>query len=148
MKALLFFLLFGFSLFSQAGEGDLGIGVMVGNPTGVSGKYWLQGSHAVDGGVGFSLGSSTNLSLHSDYLIHSEGALVFNDEHPLDVYFGLGGRMKFADDIRLGARVPLGVAYRHEGTSDMFAEVAPVIDFISRVGVDLHLLFGARYYFQ
>ena len=126
-----------------------GVGVMLGNPTGVSAKHWLDGATAVDAGVGFSFGSSTNLALHSDYLFHSEGALVLNDVHPLDIYYGLGGRIKFSDDIIIGARVPVGVAYKDpNGSSDMFAEVAPVINFISRVGVDMHLLFGARYYFN
>lgn len=130
-------------------EGELGVGAMLGNPTGVSTKYWLGGDKAVDAGFGFSFGSSTNLAVHSDYLFHSEGALFLNDVHPLDLYFGLGGRMKFADDILIGARVPIGVVYKDEGgKSDMFLEVAPVIDFISRVGMDLHLLCGARYYFN
>jgi hypothetical protein len=137
------------SSLSFAAEGDKGIGVMLGNPTGLSGKYWLDETKAVDAGVGFSVGSATNLTLHSDFLLHSIGALVMNDIHPLDVYCGLGGRVKFADDIQIGLRVPVGVAYKApNNASDMFAEIAPVIDFISRTGIDLNVLIGARYYFN
>ncbi len=148
MKIFLVIFLF-ISACAFAAEGDIGVGAMLGNPTGLSGKYWLGEAKAVDAGVGFSLGSATNLTLHSDFLLHSIGALVMNDSHPLDVYCGLGGRIKFADDIQIGLRVPVGVAYMApNNSSDMFAEIAPVIDFISRTGIDLNILIGARYYFR
>jgi hypothetical protein len=148
MKAFLFAILF-VTINAMATEGDMGLGAMLGNPTGLSAKYWLDDNKAIDGGAGFSFGNDSDFSLHSDFLLHSEGALVMNDKHPLDVYFGLGGRVKFADDIQVGARVPIGLAYKTENNgSDMFFEVAPVIDFISRVGVDLNVLIGARYYFR
>lgn len=135
-------------LISKARAQQTGVGLMVGNPTGVSVKKWLSEDYAIDGGVGFSLGSSTNMVIHSDYLLHSKGALLFNDVHSLDVYYGLGGRMKFADDIQIGLRVPVGVAHTFEGNSvDVFGEVAPVIDFVSRSGIDLNLAFGGRFYF-
>ena len=74
MKSLmtfLFILLCSLPVFANS-EGDLGIGAMIGNPVGVSAKYWLGGTKAVDGGLGFSIGSShTNLSLHSDFLLHN-----------------------------------------------------------------------------
>ncbi len=149
MKTLLSLALLMTALCAFGAEGDMGLGAMVGAPTGVSAKYWLDGNKAVDAGAGFFPGGHSDFTLHSDFLLHSEGALVMNDVHPLDIYFGLGGRFKFADDIQIGARVPVGLVYKTENMgSDMFAEVAPVIDFISRVGVDLNVLVGARYYFR
>lgn len=147
MKKLLLSALVVLSTSSFA-AGDLGIGAMVGNPTGLSGKYWLADGKAVDGGMALSLGKKTNFSLHSDYLFQSDGALVFQDTHPLDVYYGIGGRMEFGDDIELGVRLPVGVAHRFENESaDVFGEVAPIVDFIGRTGLELHLVVGARYYF-
>lgn len=128
--------------------GEMGIGAMLGNPTGINAKYWLSEKNAVDGGAGLSLGKKTNLSLHSDYLFHSEGALIFQDNHPLDLYYGIGGRMEFGDDIELGVRLPVGIAHRMENNqADIFGEIAPIIDFIGRTGLELHLVVGARYYF-
>jgi hypothetical protein len=125
------------------------VGISLGNPTGLNGKYWLDSTKAVDGGVAFSLGKHSNFSLHSDYLLHNDAAFYLNDVHPLDLYFGIGGRMEFADDIEIGVRVPVGLAHKFEKESaDVFAEVAPIIDFISKTGLELHLLFGARYYFE
>lgn len=141
--------LLAFFVTTSALAQPLGIGAMIGSPTGLSGKYWLNESHAIDGGLGLSLGSKARMSLHSDYLFHKEGALIFKDDHPLDLYYGIGGRMKFADDIRLGVRLPVGVVYNFEGrTADMFGEIAPIVDFLGRVGADLHLAVGARYYFK
>jgi hypothetical protein len=146
MKSLfvLLTLLLSFSTYAQ----EKGIGISLGNPTGLNGKYWLDGTHAVDGGLGMSLGEHTEVSIHSDYLFHNEGAFFFNDVHALDLYYGLGGRMEFSDDIEIGVRVPVGLVHKIEnGPADVFGEVAPIVDFVTRKGIELHLLFGSRYYF-
>lgn len=127
----------------------LGVGVMIGSPTGLSGKYHLDNNQAIDGALGISLGSRARVNVHSTYLFHRENALYFQDDYPLDLYYGMGGRMKFADDIIMGVRLPVGLVHNFEGrTADFFGEVAPVVDFIGRVGLDLHLGIGARYYFN
>lgn len=125
-----------------------GVGISIGNPTGLNGKYWLDNKSAIDGGLAYSIGKHSNVSIHSDYLLHSEGAFFFNDVHPLDLYYGIGGRMEFADDIEVGVRIPVGLLHTVEnGSADMFAEVAPIVDIVSKTGLEIHLLFGARYYF-
>lgn len=48
----------------------LGVGVMVGKPTGVSLKYWLNEDFAIDGGIGASFHHETGLQVHSDLLWH------------------------------------------------------------------------------
>ena len=147
MRSLLLtgILLFGPAAFAA---GETGIGAMVGNPTGLNVKHWLSEKNAVDGGVAMSFGKKSNFSLHSDYLFHSEGALIFQDKHSLDLYYGIGGRMEFDDDIELGVRLPVGVAHRLENNeADVFGEIAPVVDFVGRAGLEVHLAVGARYYF-
>lgn len=147
MKAVLavLFLIFSLGAFAQ----KTGVGLMLGNPTGVNGKHWLNENQAIDGGLGFSLGKNSDFSIHSDYLLHSKGAFFFNDVHPLDLYYGIGGRMEFGDDIELGVRVPVGLAHTlEEQNADIFAEVAPILDFIGRTGLELNLAVGARYYFE
>jgi hypothetical protein len=146
MKYILIALLFCLSLPSWANK--KGIGISLGNPTGLNGKYWLTNDTAVDGGLAFSFGKHTDVSIHSDYLFHKAGALYFKDEHPLDLYYGIGGRMEFAGDIEIGIRVPVGLAYNVEANSaDIFGEVAPIFDVLTKTGIELHLIVGARYYF-
>ena len=138
---------FAQSLWAQS-AGQKGVGVMFGNPTGLAGKLWRTEDQAIDGGLGWSIGKHTNFSMHSDYLWHSKDALFINDV-PVDVYYGAGARMEFADNIELGLRLPIGIAYNYqEAKADMFAEIAPILDFISTRGVEIHLTAGARYYFD
>ena len=149
MKSFIIFLIILSTFTVHAAENELGVGAMIGNPTGLNGKYWLKDNTAVDGGVAFSIGKKTRLSIHSDYLLHKDGAFFFNDVHPLDLYFGIGGRMEFDDDIEIGLRVPVGLAHRFtDQAADIFAEIAPILDFIGRTGLEIHFAIGARYYFQ
>ena len=146
MKSVIVIILFIISLPSWANK--KGIGLSIGNPTGFNGKYWVDDKVAIDGGLAFSLGRHTELSIHSDYLLHKKSAFYFNNVHSLDLYYGLGGRMEFSDDIEIGVRVPVGLVYLVEAHSaDIFSEIAPIVDFISRTGLEIHLLFGGRYYF-
>lgn len=133
---------------STFAAGERGLGLMLGNPTGINGKKWLSDTRAVDAGLGLSFGKHSDVSVHSDYLLHTKGALYFNDNNPLDLYYGIGGRMEFADTIELGLRVPVGLVHEVEAKSaDVFGEVAPILDFIGAKGLELHVLFGGRYYF-
>jgi hypothetical protein len=145
VKHFLPILLLLLSLNSYAKQ--LGVGISLGNPTGFNGKYWLNKSEAVDGGLAYSFGKNANMSLHSDYLFHKFGAFYLNDIHPLDLYYGVGARMEFASDIELGVRVPVGLAHSFKEPADMFVEIAPIVDIFSKTGLEIHLLFGARFYF-
>lgn len=143
-------LLFLFLAFSAWGyePQKVGAGMMFGNPTGVNAKYWLGDVRAIDAGLGLSFGRKSELSLHGDYLFHEKGALFYNDIHPLDLYYGIGGRMEFSDGLEIGVRVPVGISHMIEDrNADVFGEIAPIIDFISKVGLEFHFLIGARYYF-
>ncbi len=125
-----------------------GLGIALGSPFGMSAKRWLGEKTALDASLGMSIGRRSHFSVHSDYLFHRPSEYYLNDEHPLDLYYGIGGRMKFADDIQIGVRLPVGLAHMvKDRNADVFVEAAPVFDFISRTGLDLHLLLGARYYF-
>ena len=148
MKLILVIILLALSSSLFASANQLGVGAMVGNPTGLNGKYWLDDQKAVDAGLGFSFGSQTNFTLHSDYLLQNEGAFFFNDVYALDLYYGLGGRMEFGDSLEIGLRAPVGLAHKFaDQPADAFAEIAPILDFVGRTGLDLHLAVGARFYF-
>jgi hypothetical protein len=149
MRIVIFVILTLASLPSLAiSKDDWALGAMIGNPTGLNGKYWVGDNQAIDGGFGVSPGKSSNVSLHSDYLLHQTSAFYFNDQYPLDLYYGLGARMEFGRDIELGVRVPVGLVHNlSEQRADIFFEAAPIWDFISRFGLELHVLAGGRYYF-
>ncbi|MGC3959719.1 MAG: hypothetical protein QM813_17865 [Verrucomicrobiota bacterium] len=110
--------------------GRFGIGVMFGEPTGLSMKYFATDKIAVDGGIGWAFHHETDLHLHSDVLWH-EFDLIPVPKGKLPLYFGVGLRLKIEDhrDDRFGIRLPIGVSYLFEGLPlDVFAEIAPVLD--------------------
>lgn len=148
MKLFILLFLFSSSFPVLAAQNKLGAGMMLGNPTGVNAKYWLDDDRAVDAGLGLSFGRKTELSVHSDYLFHQKAVLFYNDIHSLDLYYGIGGRLEFSDGLEMGVRLPVGLThFIEEKNADVFAEIAPVIDIISKVGVEFHFALGARYYF-
>ncbi len=128
--------------------GDLGVGFMIGQPVGVTAKQYVNSSQAIDAGAGWSIGRNPHFMLHSDYLWHKEGALYFQDNTPLDLYFGAGARLSFDDEIELGARVPVGLAlFFNERGAEAFFEMAPIMNLVPDTALELNALLGLRIYF-
>jgi hypothetical protein len=136
-----------------------GLGLMLGAPTGLSGKYFLSSSNALDFGVG-AIGyyrGRDGLHLHMDYLWHPV-SLASTPDFELPLYFGIGGRFFDFDDANdqayaFGVRAPLGIAFDFTNTPlDVFLELALVVDFFSgyrdNVGAELDGAVGIRYYFR
>jgi hypothetical protein len=138
---------------------EFGLGLMLGAPTGLSGKYFLSGDRALDFGVGV-IGyyrGRDGLHLHMDYLWHPV-SLVSVPEFELPLYFGIGGRFfDFEDDtydaFAFGVRAPIGISFDLTNVPlDIFLELALVVDFFSGyrddIGADLNGAVGLRYYFK
>jgi hypothetical protein len=125
----------------------LGLGFILGEPTGLSLKKWIGDTTAIDGSASWSFGRGSALQLHADYLLH-----LFNlfkvGRGKLPLYYGLGGRVKFDDDSKAGIRFPLGISYILENEPlDIFFEVAPILNLAPRTEFDLNGAVGVRYYF-
>jgi hypothetical protein len=128
--------------------GKFEMGIIGGDPLGLSAKLWLTPKRAIDAGLGWStLGSGDNLELYADYLFHNFDVLKL-DKGALPLYAGLGARVRFGEDSRFGFRVPLGVQYISVSTTiSLFLEVAPIISFIPDAEVDFHAGIGIRFFF-
>jgi hypothetical protein len=135
-----------------------GLGIMIGAPTAISGKYYLGADTAVDFGVGVIRGFRRDgLHLHADFLWHP-ATLVTAEPFVMPFYLGIGGRIAdFEDDIdddgdiNLGVRAPVGLMLDFNNVPlDVFFELALVIDFIGYDGVDADFngALGVRYYFM
>lgn len=127
------------------GRNNLGVGVLLGEPTGVTVKYWNSARSAVDIGAAWSLTDRDEaLHLHSDYLLHSWFA---NDDN-LAFYYGIGARIIFADESSAGLRIPVGLNLLFETIPfDIFVEAAPIIDLTPDVEFAGNGGVGIRYYF-
>lgn len=125
------------------------VGAIFGEPTGLSLKYWMSDTMALDGGVGWSFSHEDDLHLHSDVLWHKFD--VFNvSKGQLPLYFGVGARMKFRDnrDDLFGIRFPIGISYLFEDAPvSLFLEVAPVLDVSPDTDGELTAGIGVRFCF-
>lgn len=136
-------------LATGAVAGDVGLGIMVGEPTGVSLKIWSGSRTAVDVGAGWSLDESEWIYMHVDYLWHRYD-IELDFPGALPFYFGVGARalMHEGDDSRLGVRVPLGLDYlTRDRRFDVYLEVAPIVDVVPDTELGVSGGMGARYYF-
>jgi hypothetical protein len=135
-------------LFSSTGPGGFELGLILGEPTGVSAKLWFDRNTALDGAVSWSLKDHDNdLYIHADFLWHDYG-VINSSSGSLPLYFGIGGRIVLADDSRLGIRAPVGISWLLGGAPlDLFVELAAVLDIIPDTEFDINGGIGIRYIF-
>lgn len=191
--------------------GPFGLGVALGDPTGVSAKLFLGETNAVDAVVGLSLDNQW-IHFHADYLMHFPLKWSRQD---FRLYAGIGGKL-VADgdgddghhgthhdvhdhhhvhydgrgrydydhahhhhhghldhghrghegsdhsshghghghghddegDLRLGVRIPLGIAWHPRKVPiDVFLELVPGLVVIPATALDFDFALGARFYF-
>jgi len=132
---------------------DLGVGVIVGEPTGLSLKYWLDEDRAIDGAAAWSFSDNDSFQLHADYLFHRFDIFETGEvTGKMPLYYGLGARVKDKDkhdDTVFGLRIPLGITYLFaEAPFDLFAELVPIVDLAPDVDVDINAAIGFRFYFK
>lgn len=143
ISPLILTVLFFFSLHHEFKAQSTELGVIIGEPTGLSAKFWTSGNTAVDLGVAWSLGESGNMHLHSNYLWHfwSQGGVGF--------YTGLGGRILFDDDTQFAARIPIGLQFNIARRLGLFFELAPTLPIIpeTRSSFDINGGAGIRFRF-
>lgn len=123
-----------------------GAGVIVGEPTGVSAKYWLDDRTALDGALAWSFEGRNSLHFHATWLYHRFD-LIEVDNGALPVYYGFGARFKSRRD-RVGIRIPVGMAYHFENSPvELFAELAPILDIAPSTSLSINAAIGGRWYF-
>ena len=141
MTAVLLMILTSFS----PGSGDKGLGLILGNPTGLSFKYFTSSTTAIDAAAAWSF-SDEWMMIHGDYLWHSFGAIDVS-KGQLPVYYGLGGWIAFGDDVVAGGRIPVGLEYLFANQNiDIFLEVAAGISVIPDSDFYIDAALGARFF--
>ncbi len=113
----------------------------------MSGKLWLTDRSAVDMAAAWSFSDEEAFHLHADYLLHNFD-LISVSQGRLPIYFGVGGRVKFEDESKLGVRVPVGLAYIFDGAPlDIFFEIVPILDLIPDTEFEANAAIGIRFFF-
>lgn len=127
-----------------------GIGLMIGIPTGLTGKYWLDTTRAIDATIALT-GSET--TLQATWLWHKAAPFKLQS-YDLDWYYGLGARLRTDkdkrndEDMELGPRAPIGLRHQLQDPKvELFAEAAMIFDLIEESDLDFAGGIGARYFF-
>lgn len=155
-------LLWGLAATAHASDGPygFGIGVVAGDPSGLSFGYRPGDEWMLQAAAGWSL-VNDRLHLNVDYLYNitilqapDAGGVSF------PVYVGVGGRLRLGDDWDddwdndgwddegVGLRVPIGIAVLPDRAPfDVFLEIAPAIILIPETEGEVDGGIGARFYF-
>ena len=128
-------------------DGDIGLGIILGEPTGLSLKLWRGRTMALDAGAAWSFVNGEYLQVHGDILFHNFN--LFNVESDkMALYYGFGGRVKFEDKTVVSVRLPVGVSYELARTSiELFLEIVPMLDVVPETKVGVAGGAGFRYFF-
>jgi hypothetical protein len=151
---------------------SFGLGLMLGDPTGLTAKLWVGRTNALDFGVGFwgygvndrcfqdANGNTVctspgvhNGSFHMDYLWQSN---IVRSSAQLDWHIGAGGRAVFWGGgcvnscVNIIARAPvvgLDLMFTNPGWLELFFEIAPAFYIVPPIYFDVEGGIGVRFYF-
>ena len=143
-----------------AQDHGFGMGLILGEPTGLSAKLWTSKENAFDFGLGVSIGGDrishkgnyngrSRIHFHMDYLWHSFNAINSTEKFPL--YYGIGGRFNTGGNYEgsFGVRGVFGIAWFPRSTPiDVFLELVPVFQVTPLTGLGIDAGLGIRYFFE
>jgi hypothetical protein len=138
-----------------AEKGTLGVGIILGEPTGISARLYLKDDQAIQAAIGASF-VANGIQGDADYVFHPV-ILQDRDTLVIPLYVGPGIRMidysggsNGSSHFAVGVRAVGGMLFDFKSVPlDAFIEIAGVLeyDFKDGVGLGLNLGAGVRYYF-
>lgn len=126
--------------------GNLGLGFIAGDPSGLSGKLWLSETNAIDFIAGFSVRNDW-VFLNADYVWHEFG-LIPVSRGQLPLYYGMGIWTSIANHAAIGARGVVGLEYLFANAPlDAFIEIGPGTSILPSTHFDIWGGLGMRFFF-
>lgn len=134
---------------ASAQSRGFGLGIIAGEPTGLSGKFWTGQKTGIDFAAAWSVEKHQSFNFHADYLIHDFGVFKVN-KGKMALYYGIGGRLVDTEgDSFIGVRVPIGINYLFATSPlDLFLEIAPVLNLSPDTDLDFDGGLGIRFWFR
>jgi hypothetical protein len=153
---------------TEVGYGrKFGLGLEIGDPTGLTGKLWVGPTNSLDFGLGlfgygwddrcapngycYGYGGYRNGTFNVDYLWQSN---IVRGTAQLDWHIGAGGRVVWfggcnGDCLDVGARMPVGLdlMFANPSMLELFFEIAPALFLIDGPAFRIEGALGARFYF-
>ena len=130
--------------------GNIGLGAIFGEPTGVSFNYWTSRTTSIDAAAAWSFVNGGSFQAHADLLFHNFN-LFKVEKGRMALYYGFGGRFKSddgQDHTVFSLRAPIGISYEFEKSPfELFFEVGPMLNLAPETKFDIGGGLGFRYYF-
>lgn len=144
---IVFFTLFFCTAQAQHLSGSRGIGVIIGEPTGISLAYHTTDGHSFAAGTAWHFLNRVSFHLHVDYLFY-QYEIIRPERGSLPLYFGVGARLRFDNTDKFGIRFPLGIAYHFDNEPvELFFEIVPIMELMPGTKLAGNSGIGIRYYF-
>lgn len=136
-------------------KGTIGVGIIIGEPSGVSARLYLKDDQAIQGMVGSGVFDS-GIQMSADYVFHP---LILQSRPSFVLATYLGPGVRFIDHnqgrdnsfFAVGLRGVGGLLFDFKSPLDAFIEVAGVLEYGFKsgegAGVALNAGAGVRYYF-
>lgn len=138
MKRTILAIALAASLSITAVSADTGVGVILGEPTGVSVLF----NNRIAAAAAWSL--DNYLHVHADWWFVNDAFIA-----PFNWFLGVGGKVRLLggeDAVRAGARVPVGLQWYVAPRLELFAEVVPGLEVIPETDFDLDAGIGLRFH--
>jgi len=124
-------------------KGEFGVGVILGAPTGISAKFWIDKCNAIDEAISWK--DNGDIHFHLDYLWHDFDRFKINKGF-LPLYYGIGTRFNSGKKAKFGLRGVIGVAYLFSDIPfEAFFEAAPFVQLTPATDAGLDVAIGIRY---
>ena len=142
---------------AKIGAPRFGLGIILGEPTGLTGKVFLHENHALDFIAAYDItdeGFVGTIDYH--FLFDPWPFRLSAAEMPL--YVGIGGKVAVFgegerkhhehEDVGVGIRIPIGLTFLFNRVPiEVFLEIAPGIRVFPATDADVDGGVGARFYF-
>lgn len=129
--------------------GNVGLGLVLGEPTGISAQVALGGpgqGTALNFALGLDMFDDEDLYVHLDY-VFLVANLISSQSVALPAYVGVGGFFRDKSNASLGARVPFGLQLEFLATPlHIFGEVALQLTLVDDFHTHVVGAFGFRYF--
>lgn len=146
-----------YGLISPKEHTPFGLGLILGEPTGLTAKYWLASRWAIDAGVSYSFREYFHFYSDSIWHSHTLASQLADEFKDISLYWGIGAGLRIVSkgdpdegDARgnLMVRLPLGLEWLPNDPSiGPFLELVPGMGLVPKTFFDFGGGIGIRYYF-
>lgn len=131
--------------------GALGLGVALGAPCGLTGRFWMGEGSALQFSAGGRLGTPGTLGATVDYVVVLRPFDVSDDAYTIPIHVGAGFKadVDVMNELALvGPRAVGGASLLvPDLPTEFFVEVAPTFYFLEQISWSVDGQMGVRYYF-